>query len=161
MSSASPLHNESSEPEIFMERILDAPRELVFEAWTNPDHLSKWWGPRGFTNPVCDLDVRPGGKWRVEQRSPDGNVYPFKGIYLEVVRPERLVYTFGMEGMYEDKTIVDYLTFEDLGGKTKLIMRTRFDSAEDRDAMLATGMEQGANETMDRLAEHLAQLQSV
>src|ERR1700720_2154803 len=79
--------------ELVFTRVFDAPRSLVFAAWTDPKHMAAWWGPKGFTNPVCELDVRPGGVIRIDMRGPDGTVYPMTGAYREVVAPERLVFT--------------------------------------------------------------------
>ena len=83
---------ESPDREISITRIFNAPREMVYEVWTDPKHVAVWWGPKVFTNPVCEMDVRPGGKFRIVMRAPDGAKYPYTGIYLEVVPPERLVY---------------------------------------------------------------------
>ena len=108
-------------------------------------------GVRSLTTIVDKMDVRPGGLWRFVQRGPDGNEYAFKGEYREIVPPERLVYTFEFEGM-PGHVILETVTFEEHDGKTKLTDRSLFQSGEDRDGMLSSGMEQGAAETMDRLA---------
>lgn len=84
---------DSTDREFVISRVFDAPRVLVFTAWTDPEHMAQWWGPHGFTNPVCEMDVRPGGAHRIVMRGPDGVEYPIKGVYLEVVEPERLVMT--------------------------------------------------------------------
>ena len=84
--------------EIVVVRVFDAPRALVFKAWTDPKRLAEWWGPKGFTNPVCEADPRPGGKWRIVMRGPDGADYPHGGQYLEVTPPERIVMTNALEG---------------------------------------------------------------
>lgn len=81
------------EREIVVTHVFDAPRALVFKAWTDPKHLMHWWGPRVFTNPICESDARVGGAWRIVMRSPDGVDYPGGGVYLEIVEPERLVFT--------------------------------------------------------------------
>jgi uncharacterized protein YndB with AHSA1/START domain len=146
-----------SDLEIEMTRTFDAPRELVFEAHSKCEHLTKWWGRTGSTLAVCDLDFRPGGAWRFVERQSDGAEYGFHGEFLEVVRPERIVWTFEFEGM-PGHVSVDTMTFEEQDGKTLLRGRTRFDSVEDRDGMLQSGMEEGAGETYDRLAEYLATL---
>jgi uncharacterized protein YndB with AHSA1/START domain len=83
------------ERELVIERVFDAPPELVFQAWTQPAHLARWWGPKGFTNPVCEVDLRVGGAWRIVMRAPNGVEYPGGGIYREIVVPERLVFTNG------------------------------------------------------------------
>ncbi len=79
--------------ELVLTRTIDAPRELVWKAWTDPNHVAQWWGPHGFTNPVCELDVRPSGAIRIDMRGPDGAVYPMAGIYQAIDVPERLVFT--------------------------------------------------------------------
>lgn len=140
-----------SEREIVMTRIFDAPRELVFEAHTKPEHLTRWWGPRGFTLPGCEMDFRPGGTYRFVSRGPDGAEYVFKGEYREIVPPERLVNTFEWEGTVS----VETLTLEEQDGKTKLTSISIFETVQDRDAMQPAEMERGAKETWDRLEEHV------
>jgi uncharacterized protein YndB with AHSA1/START domain len=99
-------------------------------------------------------------KWRIEQHGPDGSVSAFRGVYLEVVKPERLVNTFTMEGVYEDKTVTETHVLEDLGGRTRYTSISRFESTEDRDGMVASGMEWGAAESYSQLDELLAALQA-
>src|ERR1700741_3221172 len=82
-----------SESEVVLTRVFDAPRALVFKIWTDPQHLAKWWGPRDFTNPVCELDLRVGGKILIHMRAPDGILYPMTGTFREIAAPERLVFT--------------------------------------------------------------------
>lgn len=148
-----------SDLEIVMTRVFDAPRELVFKAHTDPALIPRWWGQRNTTTIVDKMDVRPGGLWRYIQRDADGNEYAFNGEFREIVPPERLVYTFEFEGM-PGHVVVDTLTLEDVDGKTKLTATSLFASKEDRDGMLQSGMEAGAVETWDRLAELLATLKS-
>jgi uncharacterized protein YndB with AHSA1/START domain len=145
-----------SDTEIVMTREFDAPRELVFEAHNSCEHLAKWWGPRKYTLEVCEMDFRPGGKYRFLHRGADGlEEHGFRGEYREIVPPEKIAWTFEWEGM-PGHISVDTLTLEDLGGgRTKLISHSLFDSKEDRDGMLQSGMEEGAGETYDRLAELL------
>ena len=147
-----------SDREITMTRVFDAPRELVFQAHTDPQHIPHWWGQRGSTTIVDTMDVRPGGAWRFVQRDPEGNEYGFRGEYREVVPPERLVYTFEFEGM-PGQILVETITFEEHDGKTRLTSTSVFSSVEDRDGMLESGMESGAIESWDRLAELLQTLQ--
>lgn len=147
------------EREVVIERILDASRELVFEAWTNPEHLRRWWGPTRFTNPVCEVDARLGGAWRVVMRGPDGKEYPCAGTYREFVRPERLVFTNGATDA-EGKLILDGLTtviFEELiskgqAAKTKLTLRTRATGLVSYAAEMLAGMEAGWSQSLERLA---------
>ena len=147
-----------SDREIRMTRVFDAPRELVFQAHTDPQHVPHWWGQRHSTTIVDVMDVRPGGAWRFVQRDPEGNEYGFRGEYREVVPPERLVYTFEFEGM-PGHILVETMTFEEHDGKTTVSSTSLFDSVEDRDGMLESGMESGAIESWDRLAELLERLQ--
>ena len=146
-----------SDREITMTRVFDAPRELVFHAHIDPQHVPHWWGQRGSTTIVDTMDVRPGGAWRFVQRAADGTEYGFRGEYREVVPPERLVYTFEFEGM-PGHILVETITFEELDGKTRLTTTSVFTSVEDRDGMLESGMESGAIESWDRLEELLGRL---
>jgi uncharacterized protein YndB with AHSA1/START domain len=141
-----------------MERTFDAPRRLVFEALSKCEHLKHWWGPRQYELVKCDLDFRPGGKWRFVQRGPDGTEHAFRGEIREIVPNERVVQTFEYEP-FAGHISVETLTLTEKNGKTIWTTRSLFDSKEDRDGMLQSGMEGGANETMDRLEEYLPQLQ--
>jgi uncharacterized protein YndB with AHSA1/START domain len=146
-----------SDTEIEMTRVFDAPRELVFKAYTDPELIPKWWGQRSAVTIVDVMDVRPGGKWRYIQRSPEGEEYAFRGEYREVSPPDRLVSTFEFEGM-PGHVSVDDLTLVEENGRTTMIVKGIFASKDDRDGMLASGMEAGAAELYDRLAELLAEL---
>jgi uncharacterized protein YndB with AHSA1/START domain len=143
-----------SDREIVMTRVFDAPRDLVFEAHTSCEHMSRWWGPRKYEVVSCEIDFRPGGKWRIVHRDPDDEEYAFHGEYREIVRPDRIVWTFEFEGM-PGHVSVETLTLEDHDGKTTFTGTSVFDSVADRDGMLESGMESGAAETMDRLDEYL------
>jgi uncharacterized protein YndB with AHSA1/START domain len=139
---------------LFIDRIFDAPRELVFRAWTDPEHIVHWWGPRGFKSTVLALDVRSGGAYRIHMRSPENTDHWSQGIFREVVPPERLV----MVGSWADKDgnpttpqTVATVTFEDRGGKTRLTLHQVFDTETARDAHRG-----GWNSSMDVLAEYLA-----
>ena len=147
----------SAEPgkqEIVISRVFDSLRELVFKAFTDPNHIPKWWGPKRFTTTVDKMDLRPGGIWRFVQRDAGGNEYAFHGVYHEIVPPERLVYTFEFEGM-PGHVLLETVTFEEHAAKTILTNRSVFQTVGDRDGMLKSGMEEGAAETMDRFAELL------
>ena len=148
-----------SQIEIVMTREFDAARDLVFEAHSKCEHLAMWWGPRRYSLEVCEMDFRPGGKYRFVHSGPDGvEEHGFRGEYREIVPPAKIVWTFEWEGM-PGHISVDTLTLEDLGsGRTKLIAHSLFDSKEDRDGMLQSGMEEGAGETYDRLAEFVQTL---
>lgn len=143
-----------SDREIVFTRFFDAPRDLVFRAYTDPIAITQWWGPRRYKTTVDKMDVRPGGAWRFVQRGADGKEFVFHGKYREIVPPERIVSTFEFEGMPGHVT-VDTLTLEEHEGRTKLTTRSLFQTTEDRDAMLKSGMESGAAESMERLAELL------
>lgn len=145
-----------SDREITMTRVLDAPRELVYRAYTDPQIVPRWWGLRELTTVVERMEVRPDGTWRFLQKHPTaGTEYGFSGEYREVVPNELLVSTFGFDAMPE-LTMEDTTRFEDRDGKTRVTITSRFESAEQRDAMLETGLEGGANDIWDRLAEYLA-----
>lgn len=147
---------EPGKQEIVMTRVFDAPRELVFKAYTDPALIPQWWGPKSLTTTVDRMDVRLGGVWRFAQRDAEGNEYAFYGVYHAIVSPERLVYTFEFEGM-PGHVLLATVTFEELNdGKTRLTDRSVFQSVEDRDGMLKSGMEEGATESLDRFAELLA-----
>jgi uncharacterized protein YndB with AHSA1/START domain len=147
-------------PRILMQRLLDGPRELVWECMTNKEHFANWWGPRKYSNEITDFDVRVGGKWRVIQR--DGaEEYVFHGVFRELRKPDRLTWTFGMENMMEGVEVVETYILEDVGnGRTRYSAISVFPSVEARDAMAATDMEWGAGESLDRLDELLGALKA-
>jgi uncharacterized protein YndB with AHSA1/START domain len=135
-------------------RIFNAPRELVWQAWTDPQHVVHWWGPRGFTNTIHKMDVRPGGVWRLTMHGPDGVDYPNIIEFLEVKKPERLVYMHG-SGDGTTKFHVT-ITFDDAGGKTRLSLVMLFPSAEERKRVADEfGAVEGLRQTLDRLEEHV------
>jgi uncharacterized protein YndB with AHSA1/START domain len=146
-----------SDREIRLEREFDAARDRVFAAYTDPELIPEWWGPRGTTTVVDQMDVRAGGSWRFVQESADGEATAFRGTYREVTPPERLVQTFEWEGM-PGHVAVETTVFEDLGDRTRVTTTSLFHTTEERDGMLASGMETGANETYARLDELLARL---
>jgi uncharacterized protein YndB with AHSA1/START domain len=137
---------------IVITRDFGAPRERVFKAYTDPSLIPQWWGPRRLTTAVDKMDVKPGGAWRFVQHDPSGGEYAFNGVYREVVFPERLVYTFEFEGM-PGHIMVETVTLEEQDGRTKVTDTAVFQTVEDRDGMLQSGMEEGVDESMDRLAE--------
>jgi uncharacterized protein YndB with AHSA1/START domain len=146
--------------EVVITRTFDAPREVVFEACTDPKMIPQWWGPRVLTTAIERLDPTPGGLWRFIQRDPDGNEYAFHGVYHEVARPERLVFTFEFEGM-PGHVMLETVTFEEQGGGTLLTDQSIYQSVGDRDGMVASGMETGSTESMERLAELLEKVHKV
>jgi uncharacterized protein YndB with AHSA1/START domain len=141
--------------EIVSERVFDAPRERVFAVYTDPQLIPRWWGPRRMTTTVDEMDVRVGGKWRFVSRDSDGRDQGFRGVYREVTPPERLVQTFEWEGL-PGHVIVETASFEEIEGRTKVTTTSLFHTTEERDGMLASGMEGGLTESHDRLAELLA-----
>ncbi|MDB5309464.1 MAG: hypothetical protein JWO38_3666 [Gemmataceae bacterium] len=150
---------DTSDREIVITRVIDAPRDLVFSAWTDPEHVSRWWGPRGFTTTTSRMDVSPGGVWRFVMHGPDGRDYQNKIVFSEVVKPERLVYAHGGDDEGEPVNFHVTVTFEDQAGKTKLTMRSLFPSAEERDRVVREyGAVEGGNQTLARLAEHLTKM---
>lgn len=145
--------------EITLTRLYAAPRELVFKMWTDPQHLKRWWGPSMFTNPVCEVDLRPGGKWRIVMRSPDGTDYPGAGIYREIVPPERLVFTNNAEDAQGNILLAGEttVTFENgAEGKTELTLHTRATVVDPIAASYIQGMEAGWSQSLDSLAKEIA-----
>lgn len=136
--------------------IVDAPRELVFRAYTDPELFARWWGPRRYKNEILKYDSRSGGEWHVVQRGEDGSEYGFRGVNHEVVAPERICQTFEYLGV-PGHVALQTATFEPLGNKTRIVAHVVFESVMDRDAMVGSGMQQGADESMERLAELLAE----
>jgi uncharacterized protein YndB with AHSA1/START domain len=150
----------TSDREIVTTRLFDAPRGLVFEAWTRPEHAAQWWGPDGFTNTIHEMDVRPGGVWRFIMHGPDGVDYKNKIVFIEVVKPERLVFSHGGEGEDEQEPFHVAVTFAEEGGKTRVTMRAVFGSAAERNRVVELGAIEGGNQTLARLDEYLAKMAS-
>ncbi|HEY9857168.1 MAG TPA: SRPBCC domain-containing protein [Stenomitos sp.] len=160
-----------NEKVLVLERVFDAPRDLVFKMYKEPEHLKRWWGPRGWEVPVCRVDFRPGGTWHYCMKCVDQNQGQFygmeswgKGVYREIVEPEKIVYVdyfSDAEGNVNEampSTVVT-LEFVDLGGKTKLVSYGEYASAEALKTVMDMGMLQGITETWDRLAERLNEVQ--
>jgi uncharacterized protein YndB with AHSA1/START domain len=142
--------------EIRTTRLFDAPRELVWQAWTDPKHVANWWGPNGFTNTVHEMDVRPGGIWRMTMHGPDGTDYPNRMDFIEVVPPSRLVYNHGDDGAGTQESFHVTITFDDQDGKTRITMVSLFSTREERDRIAREfGAEEGAEQHLNRLAEYL------
>ena len=144
--------------ELVFEHVFDAPRELVWKVMTDPDRITNWWGPRGYTTTVVEMDLRTGGHWRYVNHTTGGEDVPFKGEYLEVVPPERIVRTFIVDiPEMADHVGIETMTLEDLGdGRTRIVEKSTFTSAEELEGAMATGMIGGALDTYDRLAEEIA-----
>jgi len=151
---------EPGTPYVEITREFDATRELLFRAHIDPDLLAQWLGPRATTTTVDHLDARDGGRWRYTTRGADGNDYGFHGVYHGTPSPDGIVQTFEFEGAPGHVGLQTY-RFEEHGGKTLLRQSGVFQSVEDRDAMLQSGMEQGVNEGMERLDELVARLAPV
>jgi uncharacterized protein YndB with AHSA1/START domain len=143
--------------EIVISRVLNAPRELVFSAWTDPDHVGIWWGPRGFSTTTHEMDVKPGGVWRFTMHHAEFGNFENRIVYVELAEPERIVYDHGDgEGKEQFRSTV---TFEAQDGKTLLTMRMLFPSVEERDRVVREyGAIEGGNQTVDRLEEYLESL---
>jgi uncharacterized protein YndB with AHSA1/START domain len=140
--------------EVLMTRVLDAPRQLVFDAWTKPELLQKWLlGPEGWSMPICEVDLRPGGTWHFGWRKSNGTVMEMRGTYQEIQSPERLVTTecWGAEWPETLNTLV----FTEKDGKTTVANTILYPSREARDAAIATGMKDGASVSFDRLEKYL------
>ena len=144
-----------SDREIVLTRVFNAPRALVFEAYTQPEHVRNWWGPRNSTKVHFEAEVRPGGNWRYVILSGDGDEVPFTGVYQEVTPPDRLVYTeiYDVAPFNAGDPALNTVTFTEEAGKTVVIVTTVYPTKEVRDFVLSTGMEGGAAESYDRLEE--------
>ena len=142
--------------EMVITRVLAAPRELVFDAWTDSEHIGRWWGPNGFTTTNFEMDVRPGGTWRYVMHGPDGTDYPNRMRYLEVVRPERIVYDHDDDVEDDPRRFRTTVTFTEEGGGTRITMRSLFSSVEQYEQVKAFGAVEGGHQTLARLEEYLA-----
>lgn len=146
----------AADREIVITRVFDAPRERVWEAWTNPQHVVNWWGPNGFTTTIEEMDVRPGGVWKHVMHGPDGTDYPDSCVFMEVARPGRIVFTNeGGEGI----SFVSTWTFEALGDQTRVTIRLVFPTGADRDRVVRDyNAIEGGQQTLGRLDTYLATL---
>lgn len=149
------------EPEIILRRTFDVPREKLWVAFTDPKHVARWYGGHGFTSPVCEMDVRPGGRWHHVMRTPDGHEFATDFVFVEVVRPERLVWEHAnhrRRPANHPPTCRMTVTFEDAGGKTVLTTTARFDTVADRDAAMQIGFAEiiaQGSEKLDAIARAL------
>ena len=146
-----------SDREIQMTRVFDAPRHLVFDAFSKPELLKRWFGPRGFSLVVCEVDLKVGGGFRFVLRGPDGKDMGMRGVYREIVRPERSVHMESFDDFPGEAQVTSVFVEKD--GKTTLTVTVLYPSQEVRDAVVQSGMEHGAAESYDRLAELLASSQ--
>ena len=144
-----------SDRELSITRLLNAPRELVWEVWTNPEHIKHWWGPTGFTNTISVMDVREGGEWEFVMHGPDGTDYKNKHIYIEIVKPERIV----MKHVTAPKFTV-WVSFEEQGDKTLLTWRSEFESAEQlKQVIQVFHADVGMVQNVEKMEAYLAKMQ--
>jgi uncharacterized protein YndB with AHSA1/START domain len=145
------------QPDMTIVRVFDAPRRLVWKAWTEPQHLAKWFGPKSFTNPVCETDVRPGGTMRITMQGPEGTQYPMVAVYDEVIEPERLVWTTHVEHdgnvSFEIRQVT---TFAERDGKTEITLQAFILRATPESADALGGMTEGWSQSLDKLDALLA-----
>ncbi len=149
-----PASIDMAERELVVTRLIDAPRALVFKAWTQPEHIARWWGPRGFTTIGCAMDIRVGGRFRCGMRSPEGTDYWKVGVYRELVEPERIVFTFAWEDTSgtPGHELVTTVTLSEQGSKTLLTLhQAGFETTERRDDHV-----QGWTSCLERFAEYMA-----
>ena len=150
---------EPGKQEIVSTVVLDAPRELVFKAYTDPKLFAQWWGPRRYKVNIEKFDSKPGGEWLVDHVGDDGSRHGFRGVNHDVVAPERICQTFEYLGV-PGHVALQTATFEPLGNKTRIVAQIVFQSVMDRDGMVASGMRDGADESMERLAELLERMKA-
>lgn len=152
--------SESSKYDLVMTRVFDAPRELVFKAWTETEHVTAWWGPKGFTNPRCEVDARVGGIMRIDMRAPDGVVYPMSAVFQEIAEPSRLVLLSSAldangNAMFD---IEQTVTFADRHGKTELTLQCRVVKATAVAPQYLKGMEMGWTQSLERLGTYVGSM---
>ncbi len=149
----------TADRELIFTRLFEAPRELVFEAWTNPKHVAQWWGPKGFTTTIHEMNVRPGGVWRLTMHGPDGVDYKNRLVFVEVMKPQRLVYKHEPEEGCEPVRFEVTVTFAWERGNTRVTMRMLFPSTEERERVVKKyGAAEGAKQTLGRLADLLPKI---
>ena len=157
MAAANSLNLDRDPRSIIGTREFDAPRELVFSAWTDPKHLAQWWGPNGFTTTTHSFDFRPGGAWRFVMHGPDGRDYQNRITFEEIVPPERIVYRHGGGNDVEPVQFRQTVIFEDLGNRTRITWRGDFPSAAERNRVIKDyGADEGLVETLARLGGYVA-----
>jgi uncharacterized protein YndB with AHSA1/START domain len=151
MADANPAPANTAGRDNITTRLFDAPRSVVFEMWTDPAHIAHWWGPNGFTTTIHEMDVRPGGQWRLIMHGPNGVDYPNHNVFVEVVKPQRLVFDHASAPRFRAT-----VTFEDRAGKTQVTLRQTFETAEFRDKVNKEfGAVEGARQTFGRLNDYL------
>ena len=150
---------EPGKQELWITRDFDAPRELVYKVFTDPKLVAQWFGPRTYKTTVDRMDARPGGLWRMVQKDDQGNEHAFRGVHHDAVAPERIIATFEYEGL-PGHVLLQTVTFEAIGNKTRMAEQLVFQSVADRDGMVASGMQKGSDESMDQLAELLEKMKA-
>jgi uncharacterized protein YndB with AHSA1/START domain len=148
------LRSISFEKEMTLVRTVNGPREMVFKAWTDPEQLQKWWGPNGFTNPVCDVDAKPGGKIFIHMQAPDKTIYPMEGEFHEIIEPEKLVFTSAALDQHGNRLfeVLNTVTFSGENGKTKISLHAAVSNITEEGRSYIDGMNDGWNQSIDRLA---------
>lgn len=148
---------EEGKQEMFIEREFDAPRELVFKAYTDPEIYTQWVGPKGYEMDLKEFDTKSGGKWSFTHKDPNGNEFAFHGVFHEVLAPERIIQTFEFDGLPEaGHVMLETARFEQLpGGRCKVLAQSIFQTVEDRDGMIQSGMEDGMNQGFEKLDQLL------
>ena len=144
--------------EVTLTRLIEAPRALVWAAWTEAEQMAKWWGPHHFTNPVCEIDARAGGQWLIHMAAPDGTVYPMTGVFTEVKKPERLAFKAFAESLDGTKYLesLTTVTFEEQGGRTRLTVKASAKGLHPAAPQMLAGMDAGWSQSLDRLTELVA-----
>jgi uncharacterized protein YndB with AHSA1/START domain len=151
---------DATKRELSFTRVFAAPRMLVFKMWIDPIHLARWWGPKGFSNPVCEVDARPGGAIYIDMQGPDGTIYPMSGQFHEIVEPERIVFTSAALGadkqpMFE---VLNTITFTEHGGKTTILLHAKVKMEKPGADIYLSGMQEGWSQSLERLIAYLAKL---
>ena len=139
--------------EVTLTRLIDAPRALVWAAWTEPERMAQWWGPHHFTNPVCEMDVRPGGKLMIHMKAPDGTVYPMTGTFTQIEKPARLVFKAFAEALDGTKYLesVTEVIFEEQGARTRLTVKAKARGLHPAAPQMLAGMDAGWSQSLERL----------
>ncbi|TGM58432.1 SRPBCC domain-containing protein [Leptospira adleri] len=167
MNQKNPVTVETADRILILTRIFDAPKNLIFKLWTTPEHVARWWGPNGFTNPICEIDLRPGGNYYYVMRSPEGIDYPIRGTFLEVIPDEKIVYTetldehpkewlesmrneIGTGEEFASNSVITVTFEKEPVDRTKIKIHTLFRTNEIKGAFLKMGMIEGWSESLDR-----------
>jgi uncharacterized protein YndB with AHSA1/START domain len=156
MSTSPTPPSNTSDRELVLTRVVNAPRELAFRAWSAPEHISRWWGPRGFSTTTHEMRFAVGGVWRNTMHGPDGRDYKNRVVYTQIVAPERIAYDHDDDGSGDSPPFHVTVTFDDLGARTRVTLRIVFDSIKQHDETVKFGAVEGGQQTLGRLEEFLA-----